>query len=421
MHYCSDSIAPAELRELAAILRQDRHAQTFLRGLLPDARRAVVFDPGRTCRPHGGHAPGGRSRFSCQRKSDCPSWVRLLGQHWHVVAGARRVPLAGAMASLTQIVPISYLVTAVLLGVALAVAWRFPSARAGATGGRGFVPAVGAMSARSPDWSTAAGATRPRPPITRPPFVRANGSSWPPVCLKSPTTAERRSFCKDRPPTGRCGRRLLVRRSLDRRASRRRAESRPPGGPGGGRGSRSRLPGGTWGGRGQASGDGRPFFAIRTPTAVLTSSRECSGRDIPSSTEFGVVVVSPEVSRAYVFRGRIAAQAPGGGRGDQAVPVDENQAVWVQQADEGRKATIVREEGRPNPNLFARRGIVPLGGDLKQVAWLKDVGTGQQRHFVAVGSGKDLDLPSKSRMPSGTVVVGRACRAGLMICARRPG
>ena len=87
--------------------------------------------------------------------------------------------------------------------------------------------------------------------------------------------------------------------------------------------------------------------------------------------------------------------------------MDENQAVWVQQADEGRKATIVREEGRPNPNLFARREIVPLGGDLKQVAWPKDVGTGQQRHFVAVGSGEDLDLPSIFRLPSGTVSASR--------------
>jgi hypothetical protein len=145
-----------------------------------------------------------------------------------------------------------------------------------------------------------------------------------------------------------------------------------------------------------------PLFAIRTPTAVLTSSGALSGRDIPSSTEFGVVVVSPEVSRAYVFRGRIAAQAPGGGRGDQAVPVDENQAVWVQQGDEGRKASIALDESRPNPNLFARRVVVPLGGDLQQVAWLKDVGTGQQRHFVAVGTGEDLDLPIRSRLPSGT-------------------
>ena len=141
-------------------------------------------------------------------------------------------------------------------------------------------------------------------------------------------------------------------------------------------------------------------FVIRTPTAVFTAWADCAGRDIPRSTEFGVALASPEVSRAYVFRGWIAVQTPGGGTRDR-IKVPPNTAVAVQQDEEGRRALIVCDESRPNPDLFAHRIVVPLAGDRQQVAWLKDVGAGPARHFAAVGTGEDLVLPLPAARKSG--------------------
>ena len=67
------------------------------------------------------------------------------------------------------------------------------------------------------------------------------------------------------------------------------------------------------------------------------------------------------------------------------------------------------DDDRGDPSLFAHRVLVPIGADsngVNQVAWLKAIGTGRQRRFVAVGSGEDLELPpaEASRAGSGTDV-----------------
>ena len=58
-----------------------------------------------------------------------------------------------------------------------------------------------------------------------------------------------------------------------------------------------------------------------------------------------------------------------------------------------RGLTDLRRKLRMSDVLFARRGVVPLDGQREQVAWLKEIGTGSQRTFVAVGNGEDLELP----------------------------
>ena len=52
-----------------------------------------------------------------------------------------------------------------------------------------------------------------------------------------------------------------------------------------------------------------------------------------------------------------------------------------------------------NDVQFARRAIVPTDGNVEQVAWLKAIGTGRQRKFVAVGNGEDIELPPLPNLP----------------------
>jgi hypothetical protein len=373
--FCSDSVAPAELRELEAILRQDPQARRFFAAYC--RMHAELFFS--TLAEHAVHS----AQRSAAPRARSPA-AGLLGGAWH-----------GAMACFTQIVPLSYLITAALLSVALSIASLFPPARPAQFSVSGHsepgprAEKLGAITGLVDcRWGDPTTATKCAAPVyVGQRFVLASGlleityDGGAEVILQGPAV-----YAVD----ARSGGFLSVGRLTVR------VEKKGPS-----QGSRAGGQGSATGGSSSGASD-PSCFTIRTPAAVLTSSGERSGRDLPSSTEFGVVVVSPEVSRAYVFRGRIAAQVAGGGRnGELAVPVDEQQGVLLREGDEGRKTAIVRDDSQPNPNLFAHRVVLPVGGDLRQVAWLKDMGAGPQRHFVAVGTGEELDLPPLAASPDG--------------------
>ncbi len=128
------------------------------------------------------------------------------------------------------------------------------------------------------------------------------------------------------------------------------------------------------------------------------------------SSEFGVVVDSPDVTRVHVFRGRVTTRLAGGGpKNAPALPLAASRSRLLARSG-GRGMTDLGRKLPMGGVLFARRGVVPLDGQgeqVEQVAWLKAVGTGPQRKLVAVGSGKDVELPSLTD-PTG----GAASRQG---------
>jgi hypothetical protein len=123
------------------------------------------------------------------------------------------------------------------------------------------------------------------------------------------------------------------------------------------------------------------------------------GAEIPGSTEFGVFVNSPNATRAYVFRGQVAAQLANGG---PPLPVvGEGHTVTVR-TGEGLNPTITCDRSWPDAGVFARRLLLPLVRHSTDAVWLRDVGIGAQRHFVAVGTGEEIELPP----PSGEAAAG---------------
>ena len=153
-----------------------------------------------------------------------------------------------------------------------------------------------------------------------------------------------------------------------------------------------------------------PDFTIRTPSAVLANQAAMARPGVLGSSEFGVVVDSPDVTRVHVFRGRVTTRLAGGGpKNAPALPLAASRSRLLARSG----ARGMTDLGRKLPMggvLFARRGVVPLDGQgeqVEQVAWLKAVGTGPQRKLVAVGSGEDVELPSLTD-PTG----GAASRQG---------
>ena len=140
----------------------------------------------------------------------------------------------------------------------------------------------------------------------------------------------------------------------------------------------------------------RPAFAIRTAASLTTNLGAESGVEVMRSTEFAVVAKGSLASRTCVFRGKVAVELLDGERSLPAIPVDAGRSAVAERSSPARQGMIFVGDGTGAPGLFAHRVVVPIGGDrggAYQTAWLKAIGTGPQKRFVAVGTGEDVDLP----------------------------
>jgi hypothetical protein len=145
-----------------------------------------------------------------------------------------------------------------------------------------------------------------------------------------------------------------------------------------------------------------PDFTIRTPSAILANRATMPGLGILGSSEFGVVVDSPDVTRVHVFRGLMTTQLAGGGpKNALALPLAANRSRLLAR-DEPLRIIGASRKARMDDVQFARRAIILPDGQLEQVAWLKAIGEGTQRKFVAVGSGEDFELPPGTTAPGAT-------------------
>ena len=203
--YCCDSIAPADLKELDSLLRQDPQARQFfaaycrmhselLLSILAD-RAVQGADARREEVPVSRGDETGIVLFEPRRA--------VAGRTPAVTASGSRGFLHAcgcAMARFRPVVSLSYLFSAALLGAALAMASLLPSARPGQ-------PAAAAACTRSEPvgtitgmvdcrWGDPATATRSGAAVLAGQrFVLASG------LLESPTSVGRKSSSKGRPST----------------------------------------------------------------------------------------------------------------------------------------------------------------------------------------------------------------------------
>ena len=157
-----------------------------------------------------------------------------------------------------------------------------------------------------------------------------------------------------------------------------------------------------------------PDFAIRTPSGTLTNQATMPWSGIPGSSEFGVMVDSSDVTRVHVFRGLVTARSATGPKNAPELALAANRSVLI--AGGGRRITDASRKARMGDVLLARRTIVMPEGEHEQVAWLKAIGTGRERKFVAVGSGEELRAATgggragRPRNPRGRHCRGRRAR-----------
>jgi hypothetical protein len=147
------------------------------------------------------------------------------------------------------------------------------------------------------------------------------------------------------------------------------------------------------GGRAQASGPAQfSSFALRTPTATITSP----------AGEMGIEVRPPQVCRVCVFNGQAELRSNGnGGDGGLVERLGENQSAEAAQVG---ARPIVRRVSQPEfAARFARRIARPVFANLPAPdgevagAWLKSIGPElTQGQLIAIGSGKDIELPGAS-------------------------
>ena len=136
----------------------------------------------------------------------------------------------------------------------------------------------------------------------------------------------------------------------------------------------------------------KPEFTIRTPASRVTNLGAESGAELAQSTEFAVAVEGP-VSRTCVFRGKVAVELFDGSGSLPAIPVAAGRSAVAERGGPARQGIISIDDTPGDYQQFAHRVLVPSDGEYREVAWLKAIGTGPQRKFVAVGSGKDIELP----------------------------
>ena len=119
----------------------------------------------------------------------------------------------------------------------------------------------------------------------------------------------------------------------------------------------------------------------------------CPG--LQGSSEFGVVVTARRDTDT-VFRGLVTTRLAGDARESAtAMSVAANGSQTLSR----RTSPGRNRDPRMNDVQFARRALVPTDGNREQVAWLKAIGTGTQRKFVAVGNGDDVELPPLAKLP----------------------
>ena len=158
-----------------------------------------------------------------------------------------------------------------------------------------------------------------------------------------------------------------------------------------------------------------PEFTIRTPTAVLANRAVMPGPGLRGSSEFGVVVDSPDVTRVHVFRGAVLSRMTLGNHRDEvgSMLLTANRSLMLHRPVASNK----RQDARMNDVQFARRTLVLPDGNPDKFAWLKAIGTGTQAEFVAVGNGEDVELPPIADLPG---VAASPCRRRLPRLLLRP-